>query len=175
VLVLVGEQHLVDEAAGEQWVVGVEIHLVEDLERPFANLGQIGADLVGGQDRQLATDLARLLDRVVEVSQLTAQRLAPTDPADEPELLEVGDVPEVPDQRAEDRRVDAVELLVAERLDQLQGALPRLGQPLGDSFPSCPESRFESDAESLRDSVGCRGHADRGCKRAGRRRGLRPR
>ena len=31
------------------------------------------------------------------------------------------DVPEVPDQRAEDRVVDAVELFVAERLDQLQG------------------------------------------------------
>ena len=47
------------------------------------------------------------------------QRLALADRLHQPELLEVGDVAEVPGERAEDRRVDAVELLVVERLDQL--------------------------------------------------------
>jgi hypothetical protein len=51
---------------------------------------------------------------------------------DEPQLLEVGDVAEVPRERAEDRRVDAVQLLVVERLDQQQGALPSLRQAVRD-------------------------------------------
>jgi hypothetical protein len=47
-------------------------------------------------------------------------------------------VAEVPDQRAEDRRVDAVELLLGERLDQQEGSFARLGKPLGDRFvPGC--------------------------------------
>ena len=43
------------------------------------------------------------------------QRLAVADRLHEPQLLEVGDVTEVPGQRAEDGRVDAVELLVVKR------------------------------------------------------------
>jgi hypothetical protein len=116
-----GEEHLVDEAVRQQPVGGIELELVEHLERPLAHLLHVRADLVGAQDRQLAADLARLLDRVVELAEVTAQRLAAADPADKPELLEVGDVPEVPDQRAEDRVVDPIELLLRERLDQLQG------------------------------------------------------
>jgi hypothetical protein len=73
-----------------------------------------------------------LLDGVVEVAQVSAQRLAAADVADQPELLEVRDVAEVPDQRAQDGRVDPVELLVAERLDQLQGVDARLGQAVRD-------------------------------------------
>ena len=54
-LVLVGEQHLVDEAAGQQRVVGgLEVEPVEDLERALAHLVEVGAELVAAQDRQLA-------------------------------------------------------------------------------------------------------------------------
>jgi hypothetical protein len=127
----VREQHLVDEAVGEQGVLRIELDLAEDLEGSLADLIHVGADLVGAQDRKLASDLPRLLDRVVELAQVTPQRLAPADPLDEPELLEVGDVPEIPDQRTEDRVVDPVELLVGERLDQLQGVTTRFLQPLG--------------------------------------------
>jgi hypothetical protein len=41
-------------------------------------------------------------------------------------------VPEVPDQRAEDRGVDAIELLVAERLDQEERVTACLSEPLGE-------------------------------------------
>jgi hypothetical protein len=41
-------------------------------------------------------------------------------------------VPEIPGERAEDRRVDAVELVVVERLDQQQGAFARLREAVGD-------------------------------------------
>jgi len=131
VLVLVREQHLVDEAVGEQAVLRIKLDLVEDLERALADLVHVGADLVGAQDRQLAPDLAGLLDRVVELAEVAAQRLAPADPLDEPELLEVSDVPKVPDQGAQDRVVDPVELLVRERLDQLQGVTTCLLQTPG--------------------------------------------
>ena len=60
------------------------------------------------------------------------QRLAVADRLHQPQLLEVGDVAQVPGQWAEDRRVDAVELIVGERLDQLQGSPPRLGEALRD-------------------------------------------
>ena len=133
-LVLVGEQHLVDEAVAQQRVlgVGVELDLVEHLERALADVGHVGAQLGVAQDRQLAAGLARVLDRVVEAAELAVQRLAAADRLHQPELLEVGDVAEVPGQRAEDRRVDAVELLVVERLDQLQRARARLGEAFRD-------------------------------------------
>jgi len=41
-------------------------------------------------------------------------------------------VAEVPDQRAEDRRVDPVELLLAQGADQLQRALTCLGEAVRD-------------------------------------------
>ena len=79
---------------------------------------------------------ARVLDRVVEAAEVAVERLAAAGLLHEPELLEVGDVAEVPGERAEDRRVDGVELLLAELLDQQQGALARLAQPFGDRRPS---------------------------------------
>ena len=92
----------------------------------------VGAQLVAAQDRELVAGLARVLDRVVEAPELAVHRLAVADALDQPELLEVGDVAEVPGKRAEDRRVDGVELLVGERLDQQEGALARLGEAVGD-------------------------------------------
>ena len=89
VLVLVGEQHLVDEAVRQQRVLGIELDLVEDLEGPLADPLHVGPHLVAAQDRQLAADLARLLDRVVELTELAAQRLGAADALDQPELLEV--------------------------------------------------------------------------------------
>jgi hypothetical protein len=119
VLLLVGEEHLVDEAVTKQRIVGVvELDVFEDLEGALAHVVEVGAKLLVAQDRQFAAGLARILDRVVEAPQLTMQRLAPANRLHQPELLEVGDVPEVPDQRAEDRGIDAIELLCVERLDQ---------------------------------------------------------
>jgi hypothetical protein len=127
----VGEQHLVDEAVREQRVAGLELDSAEDLQRPLADLVHVGAHLVGLQDGQLAADLARLLDRVVEIAQIAPEGLPAADALDQPELLEVGDVPQVPDQGTEDRVVDPVELLLGERLDQLQGMAACLLQAPG--------------------------------------------
>ena len=102
-LVLVGEDQVVDVAVAKERIATVEVDLVEHLEGPLADLLEVGANLVGLEDRKLAADPSRLLDRVVEGAELVAQRLAPADPLYEPELLEVRDVAEVPDQRAQDR------------------------------------------------------------------------
>jgi hypothetical protein len=131
--VLVREQHLVDEPVSQQTIVGVgELDLGEDLECPLPDLGHVRAKLVAAKNRELVADLARVFDRVVESTELAAHRLAAADPLDEPKLLEVGDVAEVPGERAQDRRVDPVELVVGERLDQEKRPLPGLGQAFGD-------------------------------------------
>ena len=147
---------------------------VEHLERALADVGEVGAQLGVAQDRQLAAGLARVLDRVVEAAELAVQRLALADRLHQPELLEVGDVAEVPGQRAEDRRVDAVELLVVERLDQLQGAPARLGEALRDRFLGAGR-HLGGDAETLArpdyrsvnsGSIGCATDGDRGGRSA---------
>jgi hypothetical protein len=134
VLQLVGEQHLVDKATAQQWIAGVGtyVDLLQHLKGALAHFGEVGAQLGVAQDRQLTSGLARILDRVVEAAELTVQRLTAADRLHQPKLLEVGDVAEVPGQRAEQRRVDVVELLVVERLDQLQRACAGLGETLRD-------------------------------------------
>jgi hypothetical protein len=150
VLQLVGEQHLVDEPVPQQRVLdlGTDLHAIQYVECPLADVRQVGAQLLVAEDRQLAADLARILDRVVEATEIAVQRLEAADSLDQPELLEVGDVPEVPGERAEELGVDRVELLLAERLDQHQGALTRGIEPFGDRSPiGCLGSA--DDAETL--------------------------
>jgi hypothetical protein len=134
VLQLVREQHLVDEAVPQQRIldVGADLHAVQHVERALADVRHVGAQLLVSQDRQLAADFARVLDRVVEAPQLPPQRLPPTDPLHQPQLLEVGDMPQVPGKRAENRRPNPVQLLVVKRLDQRQRALPRLAKRVRD-------------------------------------------
>ena len=99
---LVGEQQLVDEALVQEPVAGiVEVDLREHLQGALADGVHVGLDLAGAQDRQLTAAAARVLDRVVEAAEVAAQGLAIADPLHQPQLLEVGDVAEVPDQRAE--------------------------------------------------------------------------
>ena len=47
---------------------------------------------------------------------------------DEPQVLERGDVPEVPDERAHQRRVDPLEVLVGDRRHQRQRPVPGLAE-----------------------------------------------
>jgi hypothetical protein len=127
VLVLVSDQHLVHEALGQQRVLRrVELHAIEDLQRALAHLAQVGAKIAAAKDRQLAADRSWVLDRVVEAAQVPVQGVQAAHRLHQPQLFEVGDVAQVPRQRAQDRRVDIVELLVGERLDKLESAPSRL-------------------------------------------------
>ncbi len=73
----------------------------------------------------LAAHGARRLERVVQRGELGAQQLEAAVAVGEPQVLVGGDVAEVPHQRAHDRRVHALELLVVERRDQRQRSLAR--------------------------------------------------
>ena len=64
------------------------------------------------------------------------QRVPAADRLHQPQLLEVGDVAQVPGQGAEDRRVDAVQLLVGQRLDEPESSPSRLGSGAPRSHPS---------------------------------------
>jgi hypothetical protein len=55
------------------------------------------------------------------VAETPVERLAAADRLDQPELLEVGDVAEIPGERTEQRRIDLVELLVVELIDEEEG------------------------------------------------------
>jgi hypothetical protein len=135
VLVLVREQHLVDKRAVDEGIgVVLELGLREHVQGAAAYLFHVSAKVVASQDRELVADLSRVLNRVVEAAELAADRLAIADTLDEPELLEVGDVTEVPGKRAEDRRVDGVELIVCQGLDEPQRALAGLGEAFGDAL-----------------------------------------
>jgi hypothetical protein len=114
-----GDQHLVGESLAENRVPRiVEVDRGEDLEGPLADLGHVRAQLLAAQDRKLVAPRPGVLDRVVETSEVAVERIPAAGGLDQPELFEVGDVPEVPGERAEERRMDGVELLVVELLDQ---------------------------------------------------------
>jgi hypothetical protein len=78
--------------------------------------------------------------------------LAAADVLNQPELLEVGDVAEVPGERAEDRRVDGVELVVGERLDEPEGALASLGEAVSDALIDVGRSGRRDDLSLPRQS-----------------------
>jgi hypothetical protein len=85
VLLLVGDQHLVDEAVAELGNAGVlEVDLVEDLERALADLAHVGPQLRAAEDRKLVPARARVLDRVVETAEVPVERLAAARALDEP-------------------------------------------------------------------------------------------
>ena len=129
VLLLVLHEQLPQEAAGvEVAEAGRQVHPVEHLQRPLAHglhvLEPLGAAKVG----EAAAAGARGLGRVVDLHQVRPQRRHPRAAARDPEVLERRDVTEVPHQRAHERVVDALEILVAHRLDQPQRPLACLGQ-----------------------------------------------
>ena len=136
VLMLVRDQHLVGEAGPEDRILRVvEVELVEHLERALANVLHVGAEIVAPQDREFVAVGARVLDRVVDAAEIAVQRFPAPGRLDEPQLLEVGDMAQIPRERTEQRRVDGVELLVAELLDEQESASTRLGEPLRNPLP----------------------------------------
>ena len=132
VLELVLEHEAVDVAVREQAVVRVELDADEDAERPLAHAREVGDRGVRLEQRQLGAGGALVLEGVVEAVALLEQRLVPADVAREPELLEVADVRQVPDQRGHDRRVLADEVGARERCHEVEGAAPRVGEGLGE-------------------------------------------
>jgi hypothetical protein len=98
VLVLVLHDHAVDESVGEQGHVGIELDAVEHVERALAHIGIERARADGIEDRQGVALAARMLERVVDVVVEGVGGIGADELADQPQLLEVPDVREVPDE-----------------------------------------------------------------------------
>jgi len=74
---------------------------------------------------ELAALRPRSLEGVVHLRKLAAQHPLATETVHEPQILEGGDVTEVPDQRAHQRRVHALHVAFGDRIDQRQRLLAR--------------------------------------------------
>jgi len=115
-LVLDDDSH--DEPSLEQRVVAVERQPREELEDGFADLPDVGAGGLRRQDRQRVALVACVGERVVEVVVVRRHCVPTAHPSQEPELLEVADVGEIPDERRLERRDLSRELLIGKRLQQ---------------------------------------------------------
>nr|BFE67975.1 hypothetical protein GCM10020092_012760 [Actinoplanes digitatis] len=97
VLLLVLDDHAEREAVRDQRPP-VEADPVEHVEGLVPHLVHIGAGLGRAEQRQRRAVAARVLEGVVQLVDVAAHRLPAADVPDQPELLLVGDVREVPDQ-----------------------------------------------------------------------------
>jgi hypothetical protein len=72
---------------------------VDQVEHPAADLAGVPARLLRREQREGGPLRPRVLERVVDRVDLRVQRVAAADLAQQPQLLLVGDVGQVPDQR----------------------------------------------------------------------------
>ena len=126
-LLLVLDDHAVGEAAGDQARPAEAGHL-QQVEDPAADVGGVAAGLARRQQRQRRPLRARMLERVVERVDLRVDRVLAADRAQQPHLLLVGDVRQIPDQRRHQRRMLPGQVGLVHALRQRDGAVPGGGQ-----------------------------------------------
>ncbi len=108
------------------------VELGEQREDSLAHLAHVCAGGLGRQDRKPTALGARVRERVVELVVLGRERLAPACAPQQPQLLEVADVGEIPDERRLERRDLSRELLVREWVEQGLGPLSRVPEDGGE-------------------------------------------
>jgi hypothetical protein len=143
VLLLVLRDHPEREGVVDQLTPAVELHVVQDVHDLVPHLGHIGPRLAG-RAAAARPIRARMLERVVQLVDVLAQRLAAADVADQPELLLVADVGVVPDQRRHQLGVLLDQVVGVDRVGQLHrprrdrsAALPtKARRPSGDRSDS---------------------------------------
>ena len=99
---------------------------IELLAGALTDLRKVVPGLPRAQVRDIAPPRPWGLERVVDVGELLAQQRASAEAVDQPQIFERRDVAEVPDERAEDRRVDAFEIGVGDRSHQRERPVPGL-------------------------------------------------
>ena len=99
VLELMLGDHPDDEAPFKQRIPTVERQLGKQPQNGLAHLPYIGARGVRRQDRQAPSLIARMGEGIVEVVELRRHCRPSADAPQEPKLLEVADVSEIPDER----------------------------------------------------------------------------
>ena len=136
-LLLVAQHHLVDEAVREQGAAGsLRSAPSSRLERALAHRLHVAQGVLDAQVGQRAALVARRRERVVHGAQVAAQRRAAVRVLHQPQVLEGGDVTEVPRDRAHQRVVHPVQRLFGDSVDQQQRARAGLLQPRRRSPPA---------------------------------------
>lgn len=122
------------EAVPKQAVRRIELRPLQDLERQLPDLAEIRARRRRVEQLERRPLLASMLERVVDVVAGREDRIAAREPPEQPELLEMADVGEVPDERRLQRGMLADEIVVGEQLEQPQrpaaGGCQLAGYPL---------------------------------------------
>ena len=121
VLELVLRDHADDEVVPRQ--------LGEPVDYLLAHLRDVGTRVLRGEDGQRPPLGSPVCERVVQIVELAAVRVATSE---QPELLEVPDVSEIPDERRLKRRDLPRQLLVRERLQQGFGSPARVLEDRGE-------------------------------------------
>jgi hypothetical protein len=103
VLLLVLDDEPEDEAVPEQPVVRVELRAVEHRQHPLAHLRQVRARPHRVEQLERRPLVARMLEGVVDVVGSGKDRRRGCQAAQQPELLEVADVGEIPHERRHER------------------------------------------------------------------------
>jgi hypothetical protein len=124
VLVLVLDDHFPDRPDASDAIE----HLERARTRRSHELERLAAAKIG----KLPAVRTRRLGRVVHDREIRSQGWQAARALREPEVLEGGDVPEVPHERAHQRIVDVIEVLVADALDEREGPPARIGKQLAD-------------------------------------------
>jgi hypothetical protein len=111
------QNHLVDVALAQQRIGVVKVSLVEPLQYARANfLHHVAAFCKGWQPQRPAL-ASGMLERIEQTRHLDELDRA-IEISGEPQLLEVSDVPQIPDDRAHERIVLEPQLGVGKRLNQ---------------------------------------------------------
>jgi hypothetical protein len=126
VLLLVLGDESEDEAVPEERVARIEGDPVEEVEAVAAHVLDERAGLAGAEERERRTAVTGLLERVVDLVELGLARVLALELAAQPQLLEVADVGEIPDERRLERRELARQLVVRERCEQRFGPPARV-------------------------------------------------
>ena len=130
VLMLVLDDHLEHEAPS------LEVRLRQHIERPLPHGREVLARRGCVEVLHLTANGARGLQCVVDVEEVGVHRLVVPDPRADPQLLERGDVSQVPGQGAHQLVVHPVEVGLRDGLHQPQRALARVLQEVGDLVPA---------------------------------------
>ena len=119
-------------SASKRVAVALEDRAGEDVERPLAHVGDEVARFGRPEQIQGRALGAGVAERVVDVVEARIGRLGRAELAQQPELLVVADVREVPRERRHQRRVLRDEQRIGDRVEQRERASSGCGQLAAD-------------------------------------------
>jgi hypothetical protein len=124
VLVLMLDHHAVDETVGQQGRGRIELHPLEDVENPAPNHGDVGPRLGRAEEGEAGPVPPLVAEGVVDVVVERIHGLGPGHRPQQPQLLVMADVGQVPHQGRHERRVLGQLVRRRERGQQVERAPP---------------------------------------------------